>query len=108
MIVAGVDIGSITAETVILEGEKILAAVILPTGANSRAAAERSLNAALERAGLPRESLSRIVATGYGRAAFPQASKRITEITCHARGAFFIEPRTRTVIDIGGQDSKVI
>jgi len=108
MIVAGMDIGSITAETVLLENEKILAAVILPTGANSRAAAERSLGTALDQARLSRESVFRIVTTGYGRASFPGAEKRITEITCHARGAFFIQPRTRTVIDIGGQDSKVI
>jgi (R)-2-hydroxyacyl-CoA dehydratese activating ATPase len=108
MIVAGMDIGSITAETVLLENEKILAAVILPTGANSRAAAERSLGTALDQARLSRESVFRIVTTGYGRASFPGAAKRITEITCHARGAFFIQPRTRTVIDIGGQDSKVI
>ncbi len=108
MIAAGIDIGSITAETVLLRGPQILASVILPTGANSRNAAERSLNAALGQADLNREAISRIVATGYGRASFPQADKMITEITCHARGAFFIHPLTRTVIDIGGQDSKVI
>jgi (R)-2-hydroxyacyl-CoA dehydratese activating ATPase len=108
MIVAGIDIGSITAETVLLRGEEILAAVILPTGANSRTAAERSLNAALGRAGLPRGAVTKIVTTGYGRSSFPQATRMITEITCHARGAFFLYPPTRTVIDIGGQDSKVI
>lgn len=108
MIVAGMDIGSITAETVLLDEETILAAVILPTGANSRTAAERSLDAALDQAGITREAVSRIVTTGYGRASFPQATKMITEITCHARGAFFVHPGIRTVIDIGGQDSKVI
>jgi predicted CoA-substrate-specific enzyme activase len=108
MIVAGMDIGSITAETVLLEKERILAAVILPTGANSRTAAERCLNVALERAHLSRDALSKIVTTGYGRASFPQATKMITEITCHAKGAFSVHPQTRTVIDIGGQDSKVI
>jgi len=108
MIVAGIDIGSITAETVILQDSQILASSILPTGANSRSAAERSLAAALEQAELEKEDLSHIVTTGYGRASFPSAQKRITEITCHARGAFFIRPDTRTVIDIGGQDSKVI
>jgi (R)-2-hydroxyacyl-CoA dehydratese activating ATPase len=108
MIVAGIDIGSITAETVLLRGEEILASVILPTGANSRTAAERCLNAALERAHLSRDALSKIVTTGYGRASFPQATRMITEITCHARGAFSVHPQTRTVIDIGGQDSKVI
>lgn len=108
MIVAGMDIGSITAETVLLDEETILAAVILPTGANSRTAAERSLHTALGQAGITREAVSRIVTTGYGRASFPQATKMITEITCHARGAFFVHPGIRTVIDIGGQDSKVI
>jgi predicted CoA-substrate-specific enzyme activase len=108
MIVAGIDIGSITAETVLLRDEEILAAVILPTGANSRTAAERCLNAALDQAHLSREALSKIVTTGYGRASFPLATKMVTEITCHARGAFFVHPQTRTVIDIGGQDSKVI
>jgi predicted CoA-substrate-specific enzyme activase len=108
MIVAGIDIGSITAETVLLRGEEILAAVILPTGANSRTAAERCLNAALDQAHLSRNALSKIVTTGYGRASFPLATKMVTEITCHAKGAFFVHPQTRTVIDIGGQDSKVI
>jgi len=108
MVVAGMDIGSITTETVILQGNQILTSIILPTGANSRKAAERSLAAALEQAEIKPEDLAAIVTTGYGRASFSPATKRITEITCHARGAYFIHPETRTVIDIGGQDSKVI
>ncbi len=108
MNVAGMDIGSMTTETVILRDSRILSFRIIPTGANSRKAAERSLSLALEEAGLRPEELAGIVSTGYGRASFPGAAKTITEITCHARGAFFVNPRTRTVIDIGGQDSKVI
>ncbi|MDO8956864.1 MAG: acyl-CoA dehydratase activase [Deltaproteobacteria bacterium] len=108
MIVAGMDIGSITAETVILQDNQMLSSSIVPTGANSRTAAERSLAAALKQASLRQEDLAAIVTTGYGRASFPSATKMITEITCHARGAFFVYPETRTVIDIGGQDSKVI
>jgi predicted CoA-substrate-specific enzyme activase len=108
MIVAGMDIGSITTETLILRDREVFTSVILPTGANSRKAAERSLSAALEKAGVNQEDVTAIVTTGYGRASFPRATKMITEITCHARGAFFLHPRTRTVIDIGGQDSKVI
>jgi predicted CoA-substrate-specific enzyme activase len=108
MIVAGMDIGSITTETVILQDNQILASIILPTGANSRRAADRSLAAALEQARIGQEDLTAIVTTGYGRASFSPASKRITEITCHARGAYYVHPKTRTVIDIGGQDSKVI
>ena len=108
MIVAGMDIGSITTDTVSLRAGEIFTSVIIPTGANSRKAAERSLAAALEKAWVHQEEVTAIVTTGYGRASFPRASKMITEITCHARGAFFLHPRTRTVIDIGGQDSKVI
>lgn len=108
MVVAGMDIGSITTETVILHDEQILTSIILPTGANSRRAAERSLAAALEEAKIKQEDLTAIVTTGYGRASFSPASKMITEISCHARGAYFVYPKTRTVIDIGGQDSKVI
>ena len=108
MIVAGLDIGSITTETVILRDGEVLTSIIMPTGANSRTAGERCLSAALKKAGLKQEEVSAIVTTGYGRASFPQATKMITEITCHARGAYFVNPKTRTVIDIGGQDSKVI
>jgi predicted CoA-substrate-specific enzyme activase len=108
MTVAGIDIGSISTETVILQDDRILGTSIVPTGAQSRAAAERSLASALEQANLKQGELAAIVTTGYGRAALPLATKRITEITCHARGAFFVQPETRTVIDIGGQDSKVI
>ena len=108
MVVAGMDIGSITTEAVILHDKQILTSIILPTGANSRRAAERSLAAALEEAKIKQEDLTAIVTTGYGRASFSPASKMITEISCHARGAYFVYPKTRTVIDIGGQDSKVI
>ena len=108
MTFAGIDIGSITTETVILQDSRILTFIIIPTGANSRKAGERSLAAALEQARLGQDELAAIVTTGYGRASFPRANKMITEITCHARGAFFVHPETRTVIDMGGQDSKVI
>lgn len=65
MIVAGMDIGSITTETVILRDGEILTSVIISTGANSRKAAERALSAALEKAGLGREALAAVVTTGY-------------------------------------------
>ncbi len=108
MIVAGIDIGSISTETVIVRDQQMLSFSILPTGANSIQAAELSLTQALATAGLKRADLASIVTTGYGRISFPTATKRITEITCHARGAFYLNPATRTVIDIGGQDTKVI
>ena len=108
MIVAGIDIGSISAETVILKINRILAFNILPTGANSKTAGEKSFNEALAQTGIKKEDVKYIVATGYGRISIPFADKQITEISCHGRGAHFINKGVRTIIDIGGQDSKVI
>ena len=108
MPVAGMDIGSISTEVVVMDGGNISADIILPTGANSKAAAERALNEAAQKAGTSKEELQYIVATGYGRVSAPSAHKKVTEITCHGKGAFSLFPNARTVIDIGGQDSKVI
>lgn len=108
MVVAGIDVGSLSAEAVIFADGGIAAYSILPTGADSRRAAERALVEALGTAGVPREQVAFIVATGYGRISVPFADRRVTEITCHGRGAVYFIHGTRTVIDIGGQDSKVI
>lgn len=108
MPVAGIDVGSLTAEVVVFDKGKVLNSVILPTGANSRGAAEKAMEKALHGSGLEKSDLEYVVATGYGRVSIDFASKRITEITCHGRGAYFLDPSVRTVIDIGGQDSKVI
>ncbi len=105
---AGIDVGSLTTEAVLLRGREILGYAITRTGADAAGAAERALRAALERAGVPRAEVARCVATGYGRMRVPFAQRQVTEITCHARGASFLYPGARTVIDIGGQDSKVI
>jgi (R)-2-hydroxyacyl-CoA dehydratese activating ATPase len=108
MAVAGIDIGSLTAEVVIMEQDKIISYVIRPTGFNSKQAAEQAISAALVSAGLSMADLNCIVATGYGRISIDFADKRVTEITCHGRGAHFWDKTIRTVIDIGGQDSKII
>ena len=88
--------------------KKMVTGVILPTGAGAAVGAERALEQALEQAGLQRSDIDAIVTTGYGRTAIQDGDKSITEITCHARGAHYLDPSVRTVIDIGGQDSKVI
>ena len=80
----------------------------MPTGAGAANGAERALEEALEQADIAREDLDAVVTTGYGRTAISDGDKSITEITCHARGAHFLDPKVRTVVDIGGQDSKVI
>ncbi len=108
MPVAGIDVGSLTAEVVIMEGGKILHYIIRPTGSNSKSAAEKAMNEALQKAGLQLKNIQHIIATGYGRVSIEFADKCVTEITCHGRGAHYWSPLVRTVIDIGGQDSKVI
>ena len=106
---AGIDSGSTSTDVVILNKDKeIVTTVILPTGAGAAIGAERALEEALKAAGLKREDIDAMVTTGYGRTAISDGDKSITEITCHARGANFLNPQVRTVIDIGGQDSKVI
>lgn len=106
---AGVDVGSLSSDAVVIDEQaNILGFSVLPTGAHSTDAAQAALDAALSKAGLAQDQLQAVVATGYGRVSVPFASKRITEITCHAAGAAHLFPNTRTVIDIGGQDSKVI
>ncbi len=105
---AGVDIGSLTAKAVVLKGEEILAKALVFTGYDAAQAGLAALSDALSTASLEREEVTSIVSTGYGRAKLEGAGKTFTEILCHGRGAHFLEPLTRTVIDIGGQDSKVI
>jgi predicted CoA-substrate-specific enzyme activase len=106
---AGIDVGSLSTDAVILdEKEEIVGYSIVETGANSTQAAEEALQKALSQADLHRSSLRNIVATGYGRISVPFADKRLTEISCHGLGAYTLFPDTGMVIDIGGQDSKVI
>ena len=107
--VAGLDSGSTSTDVVIMDSERRMVAwAILPTGGGARSSAERSLAQALAKADIPREAVVRIVATGYGRDFIQSDGSSITEISCHARGAHFLDPEVRCVIDIGGQDSKVI
>ena len=106
---AGIDSGSTSTDVAILDQDKrLVAQVILPTGAGAAAGAERAMESALAQAGLRAEDITATVTTGYGRSAIQLGDKSITEITCHAKGAFFLDPTVRTIIDIGGQDSKVI
>ncbi len=104
---AGVDIGSTMTKAVILN-QGILTTVIGPTGPEHRMLANRVMEQALNQVGLPFSSITYVVSTGYGRINVPFADKQVTEISCHAKGIFHLFPRARTIIDIGGQDSKAI
>lgn len=103
----GIDIGSTAVKGVLCNGE-VLEWALSPTGWSPRDAGSAMIADLLAHRGLNREDLGALVATGYGRNSVSDATKRVTEITCHARGAHFLAPEARTVLDIGGQDSKVI
>lgn len=106
MVYVGIDIGSTASKVAVLDDkkEKILYTKLLPSGWNSRETGEE-IKKWLESLDLGE---MKIVATGYGRISVPYADKTVTEITCHAKGALFLHPNDMTVIDIGGQDTKVI
>jgi predicted CoA-substrate-specific enzyme activase len=104
---AGIDIGSTMTKVVIMK-EEIISSVIGPTGPEQRKLANKVMEKALHEAGLPFSAITYIVATGYGRINVPFADRQITEISCHAKGVAKFFPHAKTVIDIGGQDSKVI
>jgi predicted CoA-substrate-specific enzyme activase len=109
MAYCGIDVGSVTTDAVLIDDAgRVLAAVVLATGARHGVAAEQALAAALCAAGLRRDEVRRLVSTGYGRRNVTCADREVTEITCHARGAAALFPGVELVIDIGGQDSKVI
>ena len=107
--VAGIDSGSTSTDVVILDQDgKIKSTMIIPTGGGAMMSAEKSLEQAVEKAGISKDDIVRIVTTGYGRAYINSGDDSITEITCHAKGAHYLNPNVRTVIDIGGQDIKAI
>lgn len=108
MITAGIDIGSISAKAALVKDHHILTACVMLTGYNARNAGRQVFGQALSQAGLGEDQIDRIVATGYGRNSVDFARKSVTEITCHAAGAYFIDPSIRSIIDIGGQDSKAM
>jgi CoA-substrate-specific enzyme activase, putative len=107
--VMGVDLGSNTAKSVVLDSRgELVAHSVVQMGAVSKGGVRASIAQTLEQAGLTREHIARTIATGYGRRMVEMADRTFTEITCHARGAARMMPGVRMVIDIGGQDSKVI
>ena len=109
MYIMGIDSGSTSTNAVIInQNKEIIASAILRTGAKSGESAERILQKVLGDANLKQEDLDMIVSTGYGRVSIPFADRNVTEISCHGKGAHFLNPHVRTILDIGGQDSKAI
>lgn len=105
----GVDVGSTQTKALLLDEQgAIVARSLIDTGAYLVRAAERSLEAALAEAGVSRNDVGYAIGTGYGRFKVAFGDDQVTEISCHAKGAWSLFPKTRTVIDIGGQDTKAI
>ena len=108
-ITAGIDVGSVSSQAVLLADGKLLSFFSTRTGSSSPDSAVRAFNGASEPLGLRLEDVSYSLGTGYGRVNVPFADRTMTEIACHARGANFMAgPAVRTILDMGGQDCKVI
>lgn len=108
MIVAGVDVGAATAKTAIVVDNEFISHAVMPTGDNVPQAANEVTEKALQNTGLSMRDLDYVVSTGYGRNNVLFSNKAVSEIICHAKGVHFQIPGAKTIIDIGGQDSKVI
>jgi predicted CoA-substrate-specific enzyme activase len=108
LVTAGVDIGSTASKATILCDGRIAAQTISASSTNPARTARDVYLDALSRAGVRLDDVAFVVGTGYGRSQVPFADKNVSEITCHGRGAHHLHPAARTVIDIGGQDTKVI
>ncbi len=104
----GLDVGASAAKAVLLEGEVVRARSIQRSGADFAAAATACRDDIVTKAGLATGDIEHVVTTGYGRRSVPFATSAVTEITCHARGCYAGFPRAITIVDIGGQDNKVI
>jgi predicted CoA-substrate-specific enzyme activase len=106
---AGVDVGSTQTKAVIInERKEILSRSLTDTGANVIRAAETAFEEALRNGDLREEEVEYVVGTGYGRYKVTFGNTQVTEISCHGRGAVHMFPATRTVVDMGGQDTKAI
>ncbi|MFC1925784.1 benzoyl-CoA reductase, bzd-type, subunit Q [Chloroflexota bacterium] len=109
IISAGVDVGSVSTQAVLMVDGELYAFGNRRTGSNSPDSANNSMNWALEGTGLTLEDITYCIGTGYGRVNVPMAQRSLTEIACHARGANWVYGNTvRTVLDMGGQDCKII
>lgn len=108
MLTGGIDVGAVSAKAAIVKDDELLFSSVIPTGSDAKKSALEVMHMTLDKANLTMREIELIVATGYGRFTIPFAQKQVTEITCHAKGASFLYPDTRTIIDMGGQDSKAI
>jgi predicted CoA-substrate-specific enzyme activase len=104
----GIDIGSTASKCIIMKnGDEIAAKSLVDVGAGT-SGPERAIQAVLAGAKLEMKDVAHVLSTGYGRHSMAEADSQMSELSCHARGAYFQFPNVRTIIDIGGQDAKVL
>ncbi|MEG2199645.1 MAG: acyl-CoA dehydratase activase [Anaerovorax sp.] len=103
----GIDSGSTMCKGIVFDGEKIVDSMVTETGWNSKESALLCLQTLLDRNEIE-EAAIEVISTGYGRETIDFADRTLTEISCHALGGVYLEPQVEAVIDIGGQDSKII
>lgn len=108
MFTLGIDIGSTTSKCVLLKDGTEITAVSLVRAGTGTDGPEIAVGEIMTKSGLRREDIAHVVATGYGRLTWKDADSELSELSCHARGIAALYPEVRTVIDIGGQDAKVI
>ena len=108
MISVGIDVGSITTKAAVVEDGKLISDRVMLTGYNAQDAGTKVYQDIIADLGIKASDVDKIIATGYGRKSVAIADKAVTEITCHAVGAHYLNPAVRSIIDIGGQDSKAI
>lgn len=102
----GVDAGSTYTKGVLFDGKNIVKKIIIETGSSPKIASNKVYKYLIE--GIDKLEIKKVVGTGYGRVSMDFIDKKVTEITCHAKGVFFLNSNIRTILDIGGQDIKVI
>ena len=108
MITVGIDVGSITTKAAVVEDGNLISDRVMLTGYNAQDAGTKVYEDIIADLGIKASAVDKIIATGYGRKSVVIADKAVTEITCHAVGAHYLNPAVRSIIDIGGQDSKAI
>ena len=107
-IVAGCDVGSLTSKAVVMKNGKVVGSAIIKSKVKPQESADKAMNDALSAAGLTLDHVQCCVGTGYGRNKISFVDKKVSEISCHGKGANWLSPAVRTAIDIGGQDCKAI
>lgn len=108
MIVAGCDVGALTAKAVVMKDDTLLGYELIRSRAESVQSATQVMTLLLDKLGLSFNDIDYCVSTGYGRVMVPFADENVSEISCHGRGAKWLVPTIKTIIDVGGQDSKAI